>query len=397
MDSESVVLTGIGVISALGYGVDETRIGLQAGVSALSRDATLLNDQECLVGRVGEDYPLPEGLNGVYGHRFYGLVRAGLRQLDAQVGKLKERIPSGRIGVVVGSSTSGIHAGEQAYLTKKQQGKFPLAYHYKQQEMGSVAEFIRLHYQLTGPAYTISTACTSGAKALLAARRLIRAGVCDAVITGGADSLCQLTVQGFNSLGLVSPEQANPMSVNRAGLNLGEGVCLFTMEKGRQGVELRGGGESSDAYHMSAPHPEGAGAVEAIKQCLAEAQVQPTDVGYVNLHGTGTQHNDRAEAIAISKTLGESIPCSSTKPFVGHLLGAAGAFEAGVAYLLLQAYSEKGNSALPPHLWDQNRDPELPSIRIVHEEDSLAVPNVLSTSFAFGGSNCAILLGLRHG
>jgi 3-oxoacyl-[acyl-carrier-protein] synthase-1 len=392
-----VVLTDIGLVSALGSGSDATRAGLQAGVSALSRDATLLNEQECLVGQVKEDFSLPTEHNGTYSHRFYGLVRAGLRQLDIKVEKLKQSISSDRIGVVVGSSTSGIHAGEQAYVQKREQGRFPSSYHYRQQEMGSVAEYIRLHYRLTGPAYTISTACTSGAKALLAARRLIRAGICDAVITGGADSLCKLTVQGFNSLGLVSPEQANPLSINRAGLNLGEGVCLFTMERGTQGVELLGGGESSDAYHMSAPHPEGVGAVEAIRQCLAEAQVKMTDVGYVNLHGTGTRHNDRAEAIAVSKTVGDSVPCSSTKPFVGHLLGAAGAFEAGVAYLLLHAYRETGNSVLPPHLWDQNRDPELPSIRIVHQDDSLSVPNVLSTSFAFGGSNCAILLGLSDG
>ena len=388
--SKAVSLTSIGLCSALGVGLQDHMKALNSGdVSCMSEDHEMIPNTSCVLGKVDDSLLCTLDESAWYNTRFYRLVATALFQIEDEIQLLKERYTADRIGVVIGSSTSGIDAGEDAYLYRTREGTFPSWYAYPQQEMGSVARYVRELIQVEGPAYTISTACTSGAKALLAARRLIQGGVCDAVVTGGADSLCRLTVRGFHSLGLVAPGHTNPMSKDRQGLNLGEGACLFTMERGCSGVVVRGGGESSDAHHMSAPHPEGKGAIAALQRCLQDGDCLPEQVGYVNLHGTGTIHNDRAEAIAIHTILGCDVPCSSTKPLVGHLLGAAGAFEAGVAYGLLMSNDEQ--PLLPPHVWDGSPDPELPHLNLVTSGERLYTTRILSTSFAFGGSNCALL------
>lgn len=390
MKEPAVALTGIGICSALGSGVSEHYQKLVAGdQSCMNENTQIIPGASCFLGEVDNELLLPAKDDTVYHPAFFSIIRQACSQIVDQVEALKEKYGANRIGVVLGSSTSGIHAGEAAHIYTRKNGQFPSEFHYFQQEMGAASLFVKDLFGLQGIAYTISTACTSGAKALIAARRLIRQGSCDAVITGGADSLCRLTIRGFHSLGLVSPSISNPFSVNRAGLNLGEGACLFTMERADSGIVLTGAGESSDAYHMSAPHPEGIGAAYAIEKCLADAKRLPEDVGYINLHGTGTLHNDRAEAIAIASVFGSSVRCSSTKTFVGHLLGAAGAFEAGIAFILLSNPSRR--TLLPPHIWDGRYDPELPEIIFSSAGDELLKPIILSTSFAFGGSNSALL------
>ena len=258
--------------------------------------------------------------------------------------------------------------------------------------MGACAQFIAEVLDVQGPVFGISTACSSGAKALASARRLIRAGICDAVIAGGVDTLCRLTVNGFSSLEAVSDELCNPFSINRKGINIGEGAALFLLSEQAQGVELCGVGEGSDAYHISAPDPGGSGAIRCMSGALHDAGIGAEQVGYVNLHGTATPLNDKMESLAVEKVFGLEVPCSSTKPFTGHTLGAAGAVESGICWLLLEAAEQ---SLLPPHLWDGQADPELSPVKLIAAGSSPQQPlnYALSNTFAFGGNNISLLLG----
>ena len=248
-----------------------------------------------------------------------------------------------------------------------------------------------------GPAYTVSTACSSGAKAIVSARALLALGVCDAVVAGGSDALCRLTLNGFAALQAVAEAPSNPFSLNRRGLTLGEGAAVFLLERRAGGVQVLGSGESSDAHHMSAPDPEGHGAAVAMEQALAEADVRPRDLAYLNLHGTGTPLNDAMESRAVRRVFGDdAVPASSTKPLVGHTLGAAGAIELGFCCMMLQRRSARG-VPLPPHRWDGVVDPELPALRLVAPGEHAPPADqmaVLSNSFGFGGNNCAVVLGV---
>jgi 3-oxoacyl-[acyl-carrier-protein] synthase-1 len=218
-----------------------------------------------------------------------------------------------------------------------------------------------------------------------------RPGLCVAVIAGGADTLCRLTVAGFRSLECVSPAPCNPLSSNRAGINLGEGAALFLMSRQPGPLRLAGWGETSDAHHMSAPDPAGRGAADAMRMALQRAGLSPGAVDYVNLHGTGTRQNDAMESHAVAQVLGLEVPVGSTKPCTGHALAAAGAIEAAVAWLTLV---DNPRGLLPPHRWDGERDPELAALRVVSPGETLgrAPRDVLSNSFAFGGSNAALLI-----
>jgi 3-oxoacyl-[acyl-carrier-protein] synthase-1 len=242
---------------------------------------------------------------------------------------------------------------------------------------------------VNGPVYAISTACSSGAKALASAKRLITSGLCDAVIAGGVDTLCRLTVQGFSALEAVSDEVCNPFSKNRNGINIGEAAALFVISKSEQGVLLRGIGESSDAYHISAPQPEGEGAAQCMQQAINDAGIQAAEIDYVNLHGTATVLNDQMEARAVNRVLGNDVLCSSTKPFIGHTLGAAGAIEAAICWLTLT--DESGFT--PIHRWDGEWDRNLPELNLAHASTSTkSINRVLSNSFAFGGNNIALVM-----
>ncbi|MCB1568103.1 MAG: beta-ketoacyl-ACP synthase, partial [Xanthomonadales bacterium] len=294
--------------------------------------------------------------------------------------------------VILGTSTSGIGESECAMPQRLASGQWPAGYHYGQQEMGAPSRFVALASGACGPAWTISTACSSSAKAMASAARLLRAGIVDAVIVGGADSLCAFTIGGFSALEAVSAKRCNPFSRHRDGINIGEGAALFLMTRDTGAVRLAGWGESSDAHHISAPEPSGAGAMVAMREALARAQVDASQVDYVNLHGTATQQNDAMEACAVATVLGDRVPVSSTKPLTGHALGAAGGIEAGLCWLSL---AQNPQHRLPPQWWDGCADPELPDLDFVAPGRRASAPlrYALSNSFAFGGSNAALLLG----
>ena len=259
------------------------------------------------------------------------------------------------------------------------------------QEMFNLADFIADDIGVQGPVFTISTACSSSAKAFVTAKELIVSGVIDAAIVGGVDSLCGMTVNGFSALDSTSASLCQPSSNNRDGINLGEAAALCILRKDKGQIKLLGCGESSDAHHMSAPHPEGEGAITAMKQAILAAELASSDIDYINLHGTATKKNDAMEAIAVNKVFGHLTPCSSVKGMIGHTLGAAGATEIGLCWLMMQ----NDNRTYIPHCWDGVIDNDVPELALtkVGQYSSSKINNCLSNSFAFGGNNVSIIIG----
>ena len=329
------------------------------------------------------------------------LLLAALKQIRPAVDAAIEQFGPDRIAIVLGTSTSGIaeteaafHAGYGQTAGKDQADrKFPSNFAYSQQEMGSAAVMLADALGVTGPAYVHSSACASSAKALASAARLIQMGLSDVVLTGGVDSLCAFTIAGFGALASVSKMRCNPFSANRDGINIGEGAALFLMSAKPATVALRGWGESSDGYHISAPDPEGNGARIAIAQALRRANVDATHIDYINLHGTATQQNDAMESGVVNAIFGERVAASSTKAYTGHTLGAAGAIEAGLCWLAMQ--DDNPGGYLPPHLWDGATDNKLPGLNLLPAGYRLGHPLrwALSNSFAFGGANAALVMG----
>jgi 3-oxoacyl-[acyl-carrier-protein] synthase-1 len=310
-----------------------------------------------------------------------------IEQLLSTITNIREVTHPGKIGVVIGTCTSGVQEGTEALRARLGEGVWPASFSFNEQELGDTASYVAKRIGAEGPVYGISTACTSGAKALVSGARLIQAGLCDTVVAGGIDSLGELTIHGFSALESLSADVCNPFSTNRCGINLGEGGALFVLSTACSGTRIAGWGESADAYHISAPDPEGRGAQAAMERALARATLKASDIGYLNLHGTATKLNDAMEAIAVSRVLGSDAPCSSTKPMTGHLLGAAGACEAALSIMALHA------NRLPLHLWDGERDRALPKISLVEDSDAtLDSRRVMSTSYAFGGNNIALIL-----
>lgn len=395
-EQEKLILSDLGMVNALGDSLATIQLRLEsADASFLTSEFGLVPNREIWVGRVQVDLPkIPEDLLR-YNCRNNALAMSALQQIEKEVLNLREKYGSGRIGVVMGTSTSGATAMESAYKEWLETGRVPDGYAYDQQEMGGLASFCAAYLGLTGPAYTISTACSSSAKGFSSAEALIRMDVCDAVVVGGADSLCQLTVQGFNALQSISGKPCNPLSRNRDGLTIGEGAAIFILRRGTSGVFLQGVGESLDAYHLSAPDPEGWGVSRSMERAISVSS--DTHINYINLHGTATILNDRMECLAVHRLL-PSVPVSSTKPFVGHTLGAAGAMEVGFCWMALQ-FPKNGCVTLPPHIWDGQRDPTLPFVPIVEKDQSLVARgelSFLSNSFGFGGNNCSVLISKRY-
>jgi 3-oxoacyl-[acyl-carrier-protein] synthase-1 len=325
------------------------------------------------------------------------LLLAATLQIRPDIDSAIQAYGRDRIGVVLGTSTSGIDEASQGlahYLREKQ---FPPEYDYQQQELGAPANFLAEWLQLSGPAYVISTACTSSARALMSAQRLLDLGICDAVLCGGVDTLCKLTLNGFSALEAVSEQRCNPFSVNRNGINIGEAAVLFLMTRDAgdsQPIALLGSGASSDAHHISAPEPSGRGALQAMRKALGRANLEPEQIAYLNLHGTATQHNDAMESQAVATLFPAGVPCSSSKPMTGHTLGAAGALEAAFCWLSLSP--DNREHALPPHVWDGQPDPELPPLQWVTPATrltSIAPRFLMSNSFAFGGNNVSLIIG----
>jgi 3-oxoacyl-[acyl-carrier-protein] synthase-1 len=297
-----------------------------------------------------------------------------------------------RVGVFLGTSTSGILQTELAYRARDPvTGALPDSLHYSEtHNTASVARYVRAALHLQGPAYVVSTACSSSAKVYAAAERAIRLGLVDAAVVGGVDSLCMTTLYGFKALELTSDQICRPWDVERAGLSIGEAAAFALVERAGGAARpmgwLLGAGESSDGHHMSSPHPEGAGAAMAMRSALAQAGLQAAQVSYVNLHGTATPGNDAAEDLAVCAVFGTDTPCSSTKGYTGHTLGAAGGVEASIALLAL------AHGMAPPSLNLQTQDPALHA-RMLREPLQAPLRVVASNSFGFGGSNASLLFG----
>ena len=296
-----------------------------------------------------------------------------------------------RIGVFLGTSTSGILSTEIAYRHRDSiSGALPVDFKYAHtHNTFSVSGFVRDFFELEGPAVTVSSACSSSAKVFGNAARMLECGLIDAAIVGGVDSLCLTTLYGFNSLELLSPELCQPFGANRKGISVAEaaGFALLTRDKSSSDhtVKIIGIGESSDAHHMSTPHPEGAGALSAMQQALEMAKLEPQHVNYVNLHGTATRSNDAAEGLAVASLFGTSVPCSSTKGHTGHALGAAGIVEAALSMLAMK------NGMTPGGVNTEVLDSDLHvnyQLTNLNREPKI----ILSNSFGFGGSNCSLLL-----
>lgn len=327
------------------------------------------------------------------------LVWHAMAQIEDILQKAIARFGAHRIAVIIGTSTTGVDENIPVF---KYESEHPndwsgAPFNQQQQFFSAPADFLAAQYGLGGPTYGISTACTSGAKALMSAARLLNAGLCDAVLCGGVDTLSPLTVKGFNSLSVLNKQRSNPFSVNRNGINIGEGAALFVLSREQlsdSNIQLLGYGASSDAYHMSSPHPEGRGAIEAFQTALQNAAIDAASVGWINLHGTGTQHNDQMEALTVNHVFGAHTPCTSTKPYTGHTLGAAGAIEAALCYGMIdRRLNPQGK--LPAQLWDKQTDNELATISLTDEQSCWPQGRRIaaSSSFAFGGNNAVLILG----
>jgi 3-oxoacyl-[acyl-carrier-protein] synthase-1 len=387
-------LAALGLVNALGRGKAAVARGLfQGDTGGLVLEDGWLPGRPARVGRVTGTLPAPPSALASDDSRTVRLLLAALEEIrDAVEAELVRHGPA-RIGVVLGTSTSGIEAGERAMAVFAQTGALPPGFLYQAQEMGCPSRVLAQALGVTGPAFTVSTACTSSGRAIASARNLLRLGLCDAVITGGADSLCRLTLNGFAALEASTPELTNPMSVHRAGINIGEGAALFVLRREPAEVALLGVGASSDAHHLSAPDPSGLGAETALRRALAEAGLEPERVdGYLNLHATATPLNDAMESLAVARLLPQ-LPCSGTKPLTGHTLGASAAMELAFCWLV-QHPGHNPEGLLPPHRWDGAADPELPALNLVIPGTRMAKGGIcLSSAFAFGGNNLALALG----
>jgi len=387
-------IPAMGIVAPIGTGKAAVAEALFSGKRGLSQRDDLAIGRSVFVGAVTAPLPaVPDDL-AAFDCRNNRLLLLALAEIREAVDAAADRLGRDRIAVILGTSTAGIAEGEMAYAALKRTGAWPAAFGYRQQETGNLAEFAARALGLTGPAYTIATACSSTGKVFGTARRLIKAGVCDAAVVGGADTLAQMTVNGFAVLEALSPGLCNPFSLNRDGINIGEAAAVFLLTRDAAEVQLLGVGESSDAYHMNAPDPDGSGAYAAMAAALQDAEVAPAEIDYVNLHGTATRLNDEMEGKAMVKLFGSATPCSATKAMTGHTLGAAGACEA--AFLWLTLHPDHNPGLLPPHLWDGVRDPAIPPLDLVELGRKLPETRalrMLSSSFAFGGSNVAVILG----
>ncbi len=341
----------------------------------------------------GLEQPLPAP-HAAWDCRVNRLLLAALQQdgfLEA-VAALRGRHDAARIGLFLGTSTSGVQQAEFAYRDRDRAAqRLPSWFDYRySQSIHVPAEYARLLLGLRGCVMTISTACSSSAKVFAAAARAIRAGVCDAAVVGGVDSLCLTTLYGFNALQLVSADICRPADARRNGISIGEagGFAILDPQCDGAALLLLGCGESGDAHHMSSPDPEGRGACLAMQGALQQAGVAPQAVDYINLHGTATPANDLAEDRAVCALFGDGTPCSSTKGWTGHTLGAAGMVEAAVALLCIE------HGLIPRSLNTEQADPQLRSA-IARQAQARPVGRVLSNSFGFGGSNCSLLFGRR--
>uniref|UniRef100_A0A8H9YX38 Beta-ketoacyl-[acyl-carrier-protein] synthase family protein n=1 Tax=Pseudomonas tritici TaxID=2745518 RepID=A0A8H9YX38_9PSED len=385
-----IYISAVGMVNALGNSADEIAANLTRGVAPgmRSRAGWLQGQQETVLGGVeGELPPIPDHFSA-HRSRNNQLLLAALAQIRPAVDDVIARFGRDRVAVIMGTSTSGLDEGDE-HVRLTTSGETSTHWAYPQQELGDPSRFLANWLKLEGPAFTLSTACSSSARAMISGRRLIDAGLVDVALVGGADTLSRMPINGFDSLESLSTTLCEPFGRHRHGITIGEGAALMVLTREPQPVALLGTGESSDAYHISAPHPQGEGAIRAITQALNEAKLKPEDVGYINLHGTATPLNDQIESQVVHDLFGETVPCSSTKHLTGHTLGAAGITEAALSWLILTR-----DLPLPPQDFSRYApDDTLPPCGVLYQPAELEKPVILSNSFAFGGNNASILLG----
>jgi 3-oxoacyl-[acyl-carrier-protein] synthase I len=391
-----LVLSAFTATSCIGCGLAPTLASLREERGGLARCQFETVRLDTYIGEAPgvDDTRLPEGL-GEFECRNNRLAWLGLSQdgMVAAVATAAQRYGAARVGIFLGTSTSGILDSELAYRHRDPvSGALPPQFHYAgAHNTFSVAAFALRALKLAGPAVVISSACSSSGKVFASAQRAIQAGLIDAALVGGVDSLCLTTLYGFHSLQLVSASPCRPFDVARNGISIGEAAAFALLERADESPEadavlLLGAGESSDAYHMSSPHPAGRGASVAMQKALRSAGLAARDIEYINFHGTGTPSNDEAEARAVAAVLGSHIPGSSTKGATGHALGAAGALEAVICALALR------EGLMPAGVNTAAVDPALKVNYLVCNE-SRPLRCVMSNSFGVGGSNCSLILG----
>jgi 3-oxoacyl-[acyl-carrier-protein] synthase-1 len=391
-----LAITAYSVVCATGYGHRELLAALQERRGSLRPNDFTAEALPTWIGRVAgleaPEWNLPGNL-APWECRNNRLAWAGLNTDDfaAAVAAVRERYGARRIGLVMGTSTAAIDATEAFYRQlDAPAGPSPHLFQVELHTPHSLGDFVQRALGLEGPCFTIATACSSSAKVFCQAERLMRLGLCDAVVVGGVDSLCNSVLYGFGALELLSPLACRPFGVDRRGLNLGEAAAFVLLERGGSKLQLLGYGETSDAHHMSAPHPEGLGARLAIEQALARAGRGAEQIQYINLHGTATPKNDAVEARVVAEMFSRTTRASSTKGWTGHALGAAGALEAIITLLTLQT------GLIPGTLNTTQLDPQCgPQIRLENSQGD--VRYALSNSFGFGGSNCVLLFGREAG
>jgi len=383
-----IYISAFGMVNALGNSLAQIAAQLTQGRAPgmQPHEGWLQQGNGCWLGEVqGELPPIPVAL-AAHNTRNNQLLLAALAEMRSAVEAAIAQYGRERVAIVLGTSTSGVDEGD------RQVDEGLAGYDYRMQELGDPSRFLAHYLELDGPAYTISTACSSSARALISGQRLIQAGLADVALVGGADSLSRMPINGFASLDSLSASQCAPFSAERDGISIGEAAALLLLTREPQPLALLGAGESSDAWHMSAPHPEGEGAERAMRMALQQAGLQPQDIGYINLHGTATPLNDQVEAGVIHRLFGDSVPCSSTKHLTGHTLGAAGATEAALAALIVQQ-----NLPLPPQDFSAStQDSTLPACGLLTSPQPLARPIIASNSFAFGGNNTCLIVGKPH-
>ncbi len=375
-------------VSALGPDRDTLFQNLIDRRPGLSYASSIVPSTSSPLGEIPFALPAPPPPLDRFHSRCHRIAYACLRPLDASIRAVVEAFGADRVGVVCGTSASGNRSVEESW---QNDGRFDFDYHHLH-TFGCVSRLLKRLSSLQGPAFSVSTACSSGSNAIMSAARLIHSGTCDAVVTGAVDSLCLTTYHGFQSLQIVDPDYCKPFDADRKGLNLGEGAAFFILSSkplaDYPGIaRLLGMGASSDGYHMTAPDPEGLGAKLAMQRALEDAGLVPGDIDAINLHGTGTPLNDMAEARAVYQVFGDETPCSSTKGYTGHLLGAAAAIEIAACILSLLHGTVFANHGM------SRQDPGI-RIRLLTEHLRQSVRRVVKNSFAFGGNNTSLVIGI---
>jgi 3-oxoacyl-[acyl-carrier-protein] synthase-1 len=394
-----LTLTAFTLTTSLGIGLRAHLEALRTGRSGLAPCSFESVRLDTWVGQVPDAQlaPVHEEL-AAFDCRNNRLAQLALAQDGFQpaVAQACRRYGARRIGLFLGTSTSGLLQTELAYRHRDaRSGALPRGFDYAATHNNfSLGRFVRAQLRLQGPAVVVSTACSSSAKVFGSAARMIAAGLCDAAVVGGADSLCLTTLYGFASLELLSSAACRPFDIERSGISIGEGAGFALLERSEERepaemVQLLGVGESSDAHHMSTPHPEGAGARAAMERALTSAGLVPREIDYINLHGTATRSNDAAEDKAVYDLFGTGAACNSTKGATGHLLGAAGIAEAVICALAMR------EQFLPGSVNTRRVDPSL-RVRYLRDNSAQAPRRVMSNSFGFGGSNCSLVFGRVH-